>query len=269
MHAIFNCLFIFVLAVFLNTTAAHPTFTENKGQIRNQHYRPRPDVLFSGSANGLYYHLKKDGLHYQLFRVESWKKEENKKLHRLPEERTEVPDKIGIYRVDVNWLNTSPETKIIREKALPGYSNYYNVPDGTEPALFVKSYESVIYQNIYNGIDLHLYHSEGNLEYDFLVQPYADYKQIQIQIKGATLKVSDKKELIIQTPFGDIVEGALKVFQEEKQIPAEWVVRDGVVSFHIPKYDKTKPLRIDPPVRIWGTYYGGYGVVPLSASPFF
>lgn len=249
---------VFMFVAFLKLSViATPSFTENKGQIRDQHYQPRPDVLFSGSANGLYYHLKKDGLHYQLFKVENWKKEENRKRHLLPEEQTEVPDKIGIYRVDVNWLNTSAEAKIIREKELPGYNHYYNVPENTEPALFVKSYESIRYQNIYNGIDLHFYTSEGNLEYDFLVQPYADYKQIQIQIKGATLKVSDKKELIIQTPFGEIVEGALKVFQDGKQIAADWVVRDNVVSFHIPKYDKSKPLRIDPLVLVWGTYYGG------------
>lgn len=236
---------------------ASPSFTENKGQIRDQHYQPRPDVLFSGSANGLYYHLKKDGLHYQLFRVESWKKDESRKLHLRPEERMPVPDKIGIYRVDINWLNTSPKTKIISEIELLGYNNYYNVPQNSRPALFVKSYESIRYQNIYNGIDLHFYNSEGNLEYDFLVQPHADYKQIQIQIKGATLKVSDKQELIIQTPFGDIVEGALKVYQAGKPIAANWDVRDNVVSFHIPKYDKTKPIRIDPLVRIWGTYVGG------------
>lgn len=230
-------------------------FTENKGQIHDQYYKPRPDVLFSGSANGLFYHLKKDGLHYQLLRVESWKKEDYKK-HQLPEEQKNVPDKISIYRVDVNWLNASTTSKVIRENELPGYTNYYNVPENTEPALFVKSYESIRYQNIYNGIDLHFYSNEGNLEYDFIVQPYADYQQIKVQIKGAELKVSPNKELILKTPFGEIVEGALKVYQGSKQIQAEWVVQDNKVSFHIPKYDPSKPLRIDPPVRLWATYYG-------------
>ncbi|GIV32617.1 MAG: hypothetical protein KatS3mg031_0152 [Chitinophagales bacterium] len=99
-------------------------------------------------------------MHYQLFRVESWKKEEHRKLHLLPEERELIPDSMGIYRVDVNWLNISAETKIIREKELPGYTNYYNVPHGIKPALFVKSYESVCYQNIYKVIDLHFYNHE-------------------------------------------------------------------------------------------------------------
>ncbi|GIV32616.1 MAG: hypothetical protein KatS3mg031_0151 [Chitinophagales bacterium] len=35
------------------------------------------------------------------------------------------------------------------------------------------------------------------------------------------------------TSFGNIIEGALKVYQNGKQIPAEWVVQDNVVSFHI------------------------------------
>ncbi|MCS6934162.1 MAG: SBBP repeat-containing protein [Chitinophagales bacterium] len=257
---------IFILPIFLLVVLnsfATVFFTENKGQIRDQYYKPRPDVLFNGSANGLYYHLKKDGMHYQLFRVESWKKEDNRK-HFLPEEKKDVPDQIGIYRVDVNWLNASPATTIIREKEWPGYTNYYNVPENTEPALFVKSYESIRYQNIYTGIDLHFYTNNGNLEYDFIVHPNSDYKQIKIQIQGAELKVSQNKELIIKTPFGDIVEGALKVYQGSKKIPADWQVENNVVSFNIPNYDKSKPLRIDPPVRIWGTYYGGYGVLPSA-----
>lgn len=250
-----------ILSLLLITTcvtyAGSPlSFTENKGQIRDQHYKPRTDVLYSGSSNGLVYHLKKDGLHYQLSRVESWKDERNANRNSA-EGNKQLPDKIGIYRVDVNWLNTSSKAKILANEALPGYENYYNVPEGVAPALYVKSYTNIQYQNIYPNIDLHFYFNEGALEYDFIVQPNADYKQIQMAVNGAELEVSDAHELIIKTPFGHIVEGALKVYQGNKLIPANWVVNNNVVSFHIPNYDPSHPLRIDPPVRLWGTYLGG------------
>lgn len=95
MRAIFNCLFIIVPVVFTNITAANSSFTENKGQIRDQHYQPRPDVLYSGSANVLYYHLKKDSLHYQLFRSESWRKDGYQKRF-LSEAANQIPDRVSV-----------------------------------------------------------------------------------------------------------------------------------------------------------------------------
>ena len=252
---IVNTLSLLLITVSMASAGSSLSFTENKGQIRDQHFKPRPDVLYSGSANGLVYHLKKDGLHYQLSRVESWKEERNA-IHTAEKENRQVPDKIGIYRVDVNWLNASKTASVSNEKEIPGYDHYYNVPDGAMPALFVKSFEAVRYKNIYKNIDLHFYHNKGSLEYDFIVQPHADYKQIEIEFKGAELEVSPAKELILKTPFGNIIEGALKVYQGENQIAAEWIIEGNVVSFHIPAYDPSKPLRIDPPVRVWGTYYG-------------
>ncbi|MFN8293821.1 MAG: SBBP repeat-containing protein [Chitinophagales bacterium] len=256
---IVNTLSLLLITVSTVSAGSSFFFTENKGQIRDQHFKPRPDVLYGGSANGLVYHLKKDGLHYQLSRVESWKEERNA-IQLTEKGSRQVPDKIGIYRVDVNWLNASSETRLYSGEVLPGYDHYYNVPTGAEPALFVKSYKTVNYHNLYEGVDLKFYTDENYLEYDFIVRPFANYKQIKIEIKGADLEVTPQKELKLITPFGNIIEGALKVYQGNKQIAADWIVEGNVVSFHIPHYDPTKPLRIDPPVRIWGTYMGGSDV---------
>ncbi|HRD39065.1 MAG TPA: hypothetical protein PLC65_10570, partial [Bacteroidia bacterium] len=40
-------------------------FTENKGQVSDQNHNPRPDVLFSGTNDGLVYHLRNNGVSYQ------------------------------------------------------------------------------------------------------------------------------------------------------------------------------------------------------------
>src|SRR4051812_76126 len=49
------------------------TFKENLGQVSDQNYKPRPDILFLGTDGKMVYHLKKDGISYQLSRVDSWK----------------------------------------------------------------------------------------------------------------------------------------------------------------------------------------------------
>jgi hypothetical protein len=77
-------------------------FRENKGQVKDQNWQPRPDVLVSGEANGLAYHLKKDGLHYQLSKVDSWKEETDmRKATGMEKDAHKVPDQISMYRVDV------------------------------------------------------------------------------------------------------------------------------------------------------------------------
>lgn len=235
-------------------------FRENKGQVKDQNWLPRPDVLFSGEANGLAYHLKKDGLHYQLSKVDTWKEEtEARSMPGMDKEAHKVPNQISMYRVDVSWVGANPFCEIITGEARADYDNFYNVPEGVEPALFVKSYASITYKNVYDNIDLKFYQTQsGELEYDFIVHPGGDYKKIQLNIQGATLSLNEKQELALTTPLGTITEGALRVHQEGKNIHASWVLQTATtVSYQIENFNPTLDLTIDPPVRLWGTYYGG------------
>jgi uncharacterized repeat protein (TIGR01451 family) len=148
--------------------------------------------------------------------------------------------------------------------ALEGYTNYYNVPEGVEPALFVKQYESVTLKGLWPGIDLRCYSTDGTLETDWLVAAGADYSQIRFEVKGAELSTDAEGHLIMSTPFGEIREGGLKVFQEGRQLEARWVISPlegevpgGVVSFEVIGHDPMLAMRIDPPIIAWGTYYGG------------
>ncbi|MBX2902997.1 MAG: gliding motility-associated C-terminal domain-containing protein [Chitinophagales bacterium] len=248
-----------VIQVIPFSAKAEVFFRENKGQVKDQNWQPRPDVLYSYDEGDLHVHLKKDGLHYQLFKVLSWKTEDEFGSKR------KMIDSLGIYRIDVQWLNTNKNVSIERGNALSGYENFYNVPDGIEPALLVKRYENLVYKNIYNGIDLHFFEGQhGGLEYDYIVQPGASYQDIQWQVKGASLSVNAQKELVLKTPYGDVVEGSLLVLQGDQKIDAEWQLEGNAVSIRITgNYDKTQPLRIDPPVRLWGTYYAGTGLDAL------
>ena len=158
------------------TTGAQPgrsntgiSFTENKGQIHDQNYKPRPDVLFGGESNGLVFRLRNNGISYQLNRIDSWKKREDPvvmKGHPKNFDTSLVPDQSTIYRLDINWLNANTQATIQKGKAYEGYNNYYleSCPNG---ALKVKSFEDITYQNIYNGIDLKWYQKNGQLKYDY------------------------------------------------------------------------------------------------------
>jgi hypothetical protein len=175
---------------FYNNTLIR--FRENNGQIKDQFGNPRPDILFQSEKNGLCLFLKKQGFHYQLSKVETWKKSESKR----DLDETLITDKIRTYRLDVQWIGSNPNPKVVSKEPFFDVDNFYNVANGLPPALNVKSYHSVKYEEIYPGIDVEFHGKNGYLEYDFIVKPGADYKKIQIKIDGAKIKTTQAGEII-------------------------------------------------------------------------
>ncbi len=237
---------------------SNAVFEENRGQIKDQFWKARPDVLFHGHSNGMNYYLRDKGISYQLMRVETWVDKNKLISNEANANCNQVPDQIGTYRVDAEWVNANTDFTIVKGKPLAGYNNYYNVPKGADPALFVKQYESITFKNVWDGIDLHYYGTDGLLETDYMVAPGADYRNIKIHYKGADLSTDFNGKLIIKTPFGEIHEGELKVYQNNELLEASWSIsKNNEVSFIIPHYNAELALRIDPLTRAWGTYYGG------------
>ena len=229
-------------------------FTENKGQVYDQNYKPRPDVLYGAMAGNMAVHIKNNGVSYQLYRVDKYKEVEDPKTK---EKRQEI-DQQSIYRVDLTWVNANKNFTNSEDEALPGYNNYYleSCPNG---ALNVKSYKGITLNNLYPGINLHYYEKNGELKHDYIVAPQANYKQIQIKVEGAEIFVNKDGSLFITTPIGKIQEGAPLVYQNGKQLKARWKLKNNTLSFEIENYDPNYELIIDPVTRLWGTYYGGMG----------
>ena len=235
------------------------SFIQNKGQVSDQNNNPRPDVLFSGNAGKMVFHIRNNGFSYQLNKIESWKEADNNPATANDEVKKMIPDKTSLYRIDAFWKNCNSNLQTLTDVALPGFNNYYLpvCPDGVTD---VKSYTGFTLKNLYNNINIHYYSKDGSLKHDYIVAAGADYKQIQIEIKGADISLEKDGSLILKTSYGNVQECAPIVFQEGKKIKATWVVNKNVVSFNIPSYDNTKELIIDPLARLWGSYYGGSAV---------
>jgi hypothetical protein len=238
------------------------TFKENKGQVCDQFYKPRPDVLFSGLSKNLTYHLLSNGISYQITKIDTWKIEEDPKTLT----KNKLIDQYSIYRTEIRWINSNANPIIEKGEALEGHDNYYlqQCPNG---ATNVLNYKDITYKNIYNGIDLKWYEKDSELEYDFIVSPYADVNQIKLEISGAKkLDISKNGELQIVTPYGTIIEKAPIAFQSGKKIEAQWAIKNNTAYFIIGNYDHHLPLIIDPAARLWGTYYGSAGTVAEESN---
>lgn len=235
-------------------------FTENKGQVADQFEKPRPDILFGGKSGDLAFHLKRDGLSYQLEKVIEWEKDDLFEQLGIPSSEGKykmIAKRSSIQRIDIHWKNCNRNAVITKEDPSDHYSNYYLpvCPNGVQD---VKSYQTLVYQELYKGIDLKWYSVNGKLKYDFSIAAGADPHQIQLEIKGAKrIQVNEKGELIIETPLGKIIEEKPIAYQNGKNISCNWKIINNIVSYHIPEFDLSSPLLIDPGVRLWGTYYGG------------
>src|SRR6266849_4836248 len=166
--------------------------------------------------------------------------------------------------IRMSLLGAAANAAVTGIEQMPGKSNYFIGNDPSQWRTNVPNYAKVMYQRVYRGIDL-VYHGSGQqLEYDFVVAPGADPKQIRLGLKGMK-----KLEL---TPEGDLLLGTSGeparlhkpvIYQElegkRRPVDGRFVLAaKNTVKFGIGKYDRSQPLIIDP-VLAYSTLLGGNG----------
>jgi hypothetical protein len=84
-------------------------------------------------------------------------------------------------------VGANPGAQISGLGELPGKSNYFIGNDPRKWRTSIANFAKVEYKEIYPGIDVVFYGSQGQLEFDFVVAPGADPKAIRFEIVGAGL----------------------------------------------------------------------------------
>lgn len=234
---------------------------ENQGQIKDQNWQPRKDVLFAGQSIDFDFYLRNNGISYQLTKLSDLSVEKGQKGSIGFNDSQDM----SIYRVDLNWIgaNTHLSYELLDEQE--GYTHFYNVASGSDPALFVKNYGQLKVKNVWEGIDLLLHFREGHLEADWHVEDPASIHKIQFRVSGADLKIDEEGYLLFTTPFGVLREGKIKITQGTNTLKGKWVLKGNVVGFEVESFVTGIPIVIDPPTRIWGTYFGGNNVEYIFA----
>jgi hypothetical protein len=90
------------------------------------------------------------------------------------------PQAPAVLRMEL--VGANPQAKVSGLEELPGKSNYFIGNDPKKWRTNVPNYAKVKYANVYPGVDLVYYGNQGQLEYDFVVQPGADPRPIQLAI---------------------------------------------------------------------------------------
>jgi hypothetical protein len=171
-----------------------------------------------------------------------------------------VPPKAGLR---MKLLDAKLGAKVTGVDELPGKSNYFIGNDPRKWHNNVPTYAKVKYEGVYSGIDLIYYGTQHQLEYDFVVAPGADPRQIQFDVQGARGIHRDKNgDLMFKLKQGEVRWRKPVIYQKKdgarQLVDGNYVIHQHQVGFEVAAYDKERTLVIDPTL-VYSTYLGGSG----------
>ena len=231
--------------------------------ITNGHQWPA-QVKFKADVPGGSVFLTSTGFTYSYYSVDDLTR-----IHAAMHERQLSPTSVApetvhghAYSVTFQGCNASAFATGIHK--LPNYYNYFLGSDASKWSGGMVAYESVQYQNIYRGIDLHVYSKGTSPKYDFVVSPHADASAIHLAFEGVVPELRVDGDLLIKTSVNEVLEKAPYAYQlvngRKQKVSCRYVLRNGQVSFAFPHgYDHGKTLILDPAL-VFATYSGSTSV---------
>jgi uncharacterized protein (TIGR03437 family) len=154
-----------------------------------------------------------------------------------------------------------PSAKLDGLDQLPGASSYSPGSDPEAWRLDVPRFARVRYLSPFPGINLDVYWSGGEVEYDWIVEPGADPSLIRFSFSGAELiRLDNNGDLVIETSTGNARHRKPSIYQEVDGARLEVaggfrLDGSGTVSFRMADYDRRRTLVIDPQL-VWAARFG-------------
>lgn len=222
-------------------------FSENRGQWAD-------NVLFRSQMNAATLFVESDRFTFVV------QHPDNDNLHHPAVERdTKKP--ASTYRTHSYQLlfeggNSSSVEGLDRESYV---ENYFIGNDPARWSTGIGVFQSVVYHDLYDGIDMKVYTASNAMKYDFIVRPGAKASDISMSYRGVDDISIRNGNIIVHTSVLDIVELRPYAYQmiddRQKEVPAHYRLKDGKISFAMGDYDTSLPLIIDPYLH-FSTYTG-------------
>lgn len=229
-------------------------FIANKGQFEKKvrYYTRTSEFILWLTKNELFFDGRKKREH---------KKTSNQRYRALAK-----GEEIFQYERDVSKISfpSSNENVVI----LPKNKTYYKINhikgnDETKWLLNIPSFTSVCFQELYKNIDLEVYGSRKQLEYDVIVRPGGKLSELAFRFSNVKeSKINKNGDLIIQTrarSFKHLKPVCYQVIEDKKvYIEAQFVKhQNNIYGIQTENYNRDCTLIIDPLVLAYSAYLGG------------
>ena len=229
-------------------------FIQNKGQWNE-------DIDFQARVPGGRVGVSAIGFSVQLLDMEKME-EYHLEGHSSISEATGWPaiEPVNGHFFQIILVGANQHARATVATPLDGYYNYFLGSDSGRWATKAFAFASILYQEVYEGIDFRVSSLGTNLKYDFIVKPGADPAQIKIKYDGVSGIEKLNDDLEIHTIVGSLAEPKPFSYhdnnQDKQTVASEYHLRNNVVSFSFPDgYDENRELIIDP-LLIFSTYSG-------------
>ena len=236
-------------------------FIENKGQLD-------PRVRFYVKTSGQTLYFTDEGIIFDFFRNKKTGEKADRK--EIGKSGTDLQARGETERLVFTLGFDSLLGKIVPD-GLDRQSAEINTFVGNDKSRWrtgIPTYKGVLYKGVYKGIDLKVYGSGSKLEYEFIVHPGGNPKDILLTYRGIEgITTNGSGELLIGTAFGQLRETKPYIYQEidGKRVvagnfaippPADQSQQQYSYGFQVASYDTSHPLIIDPTLS-YSTYLGG------------
>ncbi len=182
----------------------------------------------------------------------------------LRRSKLKVPRKTILAKPEYLWMKlkgANPRCEAEGLEKLPGKSNYLIGKNTSHWRMNLCQYARVRFKEIYPHIDLIYYGANGKLEYDFVVKPGGNPKDIRLKFAGAeNLRKMVSGNLGMRVGKMSLELSLPALYQEnwsgKEDIGGRFVQNgNGEVGFEVKGYDSTRSLVIDPTL-VYSTYVG-------------
>ncbi len=163
--------------------------------------------------------------------------------------------------VRIRFVNPSPDCRIEPQVRLAGIESFFLGNDPAHWATGLPRWGGLRLTCAWNGVDIVLRESGGQLEYDVEVAPGVDLDVVRFEVEGGGPLILDGERLGLSTAVGILWQRIPACWQQDargvrKSIEGLWLpFGPSRFGLHAPERDVKQALVVDPQIA-WGTYVG-------------